>query len=205
MSAHQTNTGRRPLQMTNYSTNLSLRNTGSTCQHQTSSSYSMFLYSQGISLSSGITSLRPGPSAYMKVCDLTPLPWAHEGTGVREIKVRGVFFRSVGGNAEKPLCCRLQITSIWHEGGWRAEAAPCDDPTGNELTATWQWLLDTLFFAPLRGEKLDLCGDHRGLMPAVLSGRCSTLPLLCPCLIIDSIKMAVKLDVSISSGACCLF
>lgn len=98
------------------------------------------------------------------------------------VKLKSGGFRSVEGNAEKPLCCRLQITSIWREGHWRAEAAPCEEPTGNMLPATWQWHLDILFFASLRGEKkLDLFGDHRGFDACCVIRRCSALPLLSPC------------------------
>lgn len=61
-------------------------------------------------------------------------------------------------------------------------------PTGNTLPATWQWHLDILFFAPLRGEKkekkeskLDLFGDHMGFDACCVIRRCGALPLLCPC------------------------
>lgn len=43
------------------------------------------------------------------------------------------------------------------------------------------------------------------LMLAVLSEDAVLCHYCAPALIIDSIKMAVKLDVPISSGACCLF
>lgn len=66
------------------------------------------------------------------------------------------------GNAEKSLCCRLQITSIWHEGRWRAEAAPCGEPTENMLPATWQWHLDILFLCSSEGEKLGLVWWSQG-------------------------------------------
>lgn len=42
-------------------------------------------------------------------------------------------------------------------------------------------------------------------MLAVLSEDAVLCHYCAPALIIDSIKMAVKLDVPISSGACCLF
>lgn len=42
-------------------------------------------------------------------------------------------------------------------------------------------------------------------MLAVLSEDAVLCHYCAPVLIIDSIKMAVKLDVPISSGACCLF
>lgn len=199
MPARQTNTPRRPLQMTKQQHKFVFVKHGSTCHHRTRSSYSMhfFLFSNHKSLARSqclYESLVIWLLRHEHMREQVPMKWKS-----------GEVFRSVEGNAEEPLCCRVQITSIWHKGRWRAEAAPCEEPTGNTLPATWQWHLDILFFAPLRGKNWTCLVITGVLMLAVLSEDAVLCHYCAPVLIIDSIKMAVKLDVPISSGACCLF
>lgn len=110
------------------------------------------------------------------------------------------------GHAAKSLCCRQQITSIWHKGCWRAEAAPCEEPTGNYVTSKLTMTSGHIVLCSCEGEKNWTCLVITGvLMLAVLSEDAVLCHYCAPALIIDSIKMAVKLDVPISSGACCLF
>lgn len=137
------------VRMTNTSTNLSLwsaapRATTRRARHTACSC------SGSVSFSPRIASLWHGLGAYMKVWFDFSAMSAREQVPVK-LKSEG-FFRSMEESAEERMCCSLQITSIWHEGGWRAEVAPCEEPTGNMLPATWQWHLGILFFAPLKGQ-----------------------------------------------------
>lgn len=107
--AHPTNTHthtlQRPLRMTNIGPNLFLWNIASNVSTRQTHHIARSR-SEGISFST----LWLGPSSYMKVCDLTLLPWAHEGTGAREIKVRGVS--EVWKEMQRNPCaadCRLPL------------------------------------------------------------------------------------------------
>lgn len=125
------------------------------------------------------------------------------------VKLKSRGFQKCGRKSEEaPLAadCRLLLTR--HEGQQRAEATPCEEHTGNTSPATSQRHQD--FFVLLltvwrEKKKLHLFSDHRGLMLAVLSEEAVHCHYCATVLIIDSIKMAVKLDVPISSRACCLF
>lgn len=100
--------------------------------------------------------------------------------------------------------CRLPPYGMRAAGELRQP--PVWSPQGIRYQQLDNDILDILFFAPLRGGKNWTCLVITGvLMLAVLSEDVVLCHYFAPALIIDSIKMAVKLDVPISSGACCLF
>lgn len=137
--------------------------------------------------------------------DMTPPPWAHEGTGAREIKVRGL--QKCGRKCRETPVLQTADYLYMAWGPLESWGSPLwgthREYVTSNLTMTSRHFV--LRFSE-GGKKNWTCLVITGvLMLAVLSEDAVLCHYWAPALIIDSIKMAVKLDVPISSGACCLF
>lgn len=119
------------------------------------------------------------PVLIRKSCDLSPPPWPHEGRGAPWNESQGRIFRKEMQRSPCAADCRLPLY------GTRAAEEPRQPPVGSPRRICYRQLDNDIwtfcFFAPLRGKNLDLFGDHRGFDACYVIGRCSALPLLCPC------------------------
>lgn len=97
------------------------------------------------------------------------------------------------------------------EGRWRGEAAPPPLRGAHREHVTINFTMTSAHFVlgsseEKKKKKKRTVGRSQGvLMLAVLSEDALLRHYCAPALIIDSIKMTVKLDVPISAAACCLF
>lgn len=201
MPAHQTNTQRRPLQMTNTRTNLSLWNMAPhVIQHAPAVKAFLPLLESQVS---GLV-----PALIWK-----SVIWLLRHEHMREqvpVKLKsGEVFRSVEGNAEEPTPPSCAADGRLRLYGMRAAGELRQPPVRSPQGIRYQRLdndIWTFCSRLLWGEETGLVWWSQGfLMLAVLSDDAVLCHYCAPALIIDSIKMAVKLDVPISSGACCLF
>lgn len=121
----------------------------------------------------------------------------------REMKVRGGF--SERKCREVPV---LQTADYLYmaRGPLKSRGSPLWGAHGEYVTGNLTMTSGHFVSLLLWGGKTWTCLVITGvLMLAMLSEDAALCHYCAPALIIDSIKMAVKLDVPISSGACCLF
>ena len=122
------------------------------------------------------------------------------------MKVRGGFQKRGGKCREVPVLRTADYLYMargpLESGGSPLQGAHGEYVTGNLTMTSGHFVL----CSSKGGKKNWTCLVITGvLMLAALSEDAVLCHYFAPALIIDSIKMAVKLDVPISSGACCLF
>ncbi len=191
-------TGWRPLQTANTGTNVPLKT-------QLLVSIRKARHVSSISFSFWITSVLLRPSACMKVLWFDSSAMTTWGNRCLWNESQGRFSEAWKDTQWSPCAADSRLRLYGTRASGELRQPPVSSPQGirypqldNDIRTYCSLLL--------RGEKNWTCLVITGvLMLAVLSEDAVLCHYCAPALIIDSIKMAVKLDVPISSGACCLF